>query len=176
MAQLITRILLSARTDLLRAIDGFDDARGGLRLGGLNEPAWMVAHLAQHEQRSWLTSFGREPVDAGLAAYRRERPEAVMPLSHALDAWLRVARATEPYLLELVEPELARPAPVLESGPGESVGVMCLRVFGHYYLHIGQITAVRRWLDMPVPPFVGRLPAGDAGDDWIDPRLRPETS
>jgi hypothetical protein len=172
MAQLITRILLAARTDLLRAVDGLDDTHGALRLGGLNEGAWMVAHLAEQEQRCWLSAFGAPPVDPRLAAYRRDRPADVMPLSQAIDVWLRVAAATESVLLGLKEPELARRPPAADAATGETVGVMCVRVFGHYYLHIGQLTAVRRWLALPVPAFVGRLPSPDAGDDWIDPRLR----
>jgi hypothetical protein len=172
MAQLITRILLAARTDLLRAVDDLDDTHGALRLGGLNEAAWMVAHLAEQEQRYWLSAFREPPLAPELAAYRRGRPDEVMPLSRAIDTWLAVASVTEPLLLGLKETELARPAPDPSVGPSEHVGVMCLRVFGHYYLHIGQLTAVRRWVGLPVPAFVGRLPAPDAGDDWIDPRLR----
>ncbi len=172
MAQLITRILLAARTDLLRAVDGLDNTHGALRLGGLNEAAWMIAHLAEQEQRYWLSAFRDPAVAPELDAYRRGRPEEVMPLSRAIDTWLAVSAATEPRLLGLRETELARAAPDPGAGPGESVGVMCLRVFGHYYLHIGQLTAVRRWIGLPVPAFVGRLPAADAGDDWIDPRLR----
>ncbi|CAN5708296.1 hypothetical protein BH23DEI1_BH23DEI1_08520 [soil metagenome] len=174
MAQLIARILLSARTDLLRALDGLDDAHGALRLGGLNEPAWIVAHLAEQEQRYWLRAFRAAAVAPELDHYRRGRPERVMPLSQAVDTWLRVAAATESRLLDLVEPELARGAPDPSAGPTETVGVMCLRVFGHYYLHLGQLTAFRRWLGLPVPTFVGRLPAADAGDDWIDDRLRTD--
>ena len=122
-----------------------------------------------------MTAFREPPVVEGLESYRRARPDAVMPLSEALAAWQRVAEATEPRLQGFVEPQLARVAPDPSVGPDEPVGVLCLRVFGHYYLHIGQLTAVRRWLGMPVPGFVGRLPVPGESDEWLDPRARGRT-
>jgi uncharacterized damage-inducible protein DinB len=155
-------MVLAARADLMRALDGFDDASGALRLGGLNEVAWMVAHLAFQEQAYWLLAFDRDPPRPQLAEYRRSRPDPVMPLSQALDAYRAVSAATEPFLLGLRAEDLERRTPSVELQLKEPIGVLCLRVFGHHYVHIGQITAVRRWLGMPVPPFVGRLPLPDS--------------
>jgi hypothetical protein len=159
---LAARAVLAARADLLRAIDGFDDARAALRVAGLNEPAWMVAHLAEQEQRYWLKAFGKPAVVAELAGYRRARPDVVLPLSAALSAWRTVADATTGVLLGFEEGGAEAFPPERSYVPAEPIAVLCLRVFGHYYLHVGQLTAVRRTLGMPVPTFVGKLPGGEA--------------
>jgi uncharacterized damage-inducible protein DinB len=161
MPPLVVRAVGSARKDLLRALDGFDDASGAFRVGGLNEVAWMVAHLADQEQRFWSASFERTSPRPEVAGYRGARPDTVMPLSQALAAWREVTAASDEVLDDLTEADLARTVPDGRHGPPETIGVRCLRVFGHYYLHIGQITAVRRMLGMPVPTFVGALPVMD---------------
>jgi uncharacterized damage-inducible protein DinB len=164
MTPIVSHAVLAVREDLLRALEGLDDRSGALRLGGLNEAAWIVAHLAEQEQRYWLASFGLPEVAPEVAPYRRGRSDEPLTLSEALDAWQRVAAATAPRLRRLGAEELERRAPDPTVASGERLDVMCLRVFGHYYLHIGQITAVRRWLGLSVPPFVGRLPDPAAVD------------
>lgn len=158
----LVRYLQHVRRELRRALEGMAVADLERHLGGMNSVAWMVGHLAWQEQSYWLT--GRGEPDASrldLKAFGRTRPEAMPTFEALFEAWEKVTTAADKWLLALGEPELRTHLTGRRMFDEENVGTLLTRVIGHYYLHIGQITAIRKWLDYPVPPFVGSQAGAD---------------
>lgn len=150
----LVRYLQHARRELRRAVDGMSVADLERRVGGINSVAWMVGHLAWQEQAYWLTSRG-EPVLADLDAFGRGRPETPPAFDPLFTVWARVTAAADGWLAGLVDDELRSHLQGRRLFEQENIGTLLTRTSSHYYLHIGQITAVRRLLDDRVPPFVG---------------------
>jgi hypothetical protein len=150
----LVRYLQHARRELRRAVDGMTVPDLERRVGGINSVAWMVGHLAAQEQRFWLTSRG-EPELADLDAYGRGRPDAPPAFEALFAAWERITVAADGWLVGLSGQDLLTHLPGRQLFEQENIGTLLTRTSGHYYLHIGQITAVRRLLDDPVPSFVG---------------------
>ena len=154
MGEHLVRLVRHVRRELRRAVDGVSEADLERRVAGLNSVAWMVAHLAWQEQTYWLSLRGEDPV-ADLDAFRPPGPTpAPMPsFTEAWGAWERVTAASEEWLDSLDREALLERF----EGRRENIGTLLTRVFGHYYVHIGQITAIRKLLGYDVPTFVGSL-------------------
>lgn len=150
----LVRYLQHTRRELRRAVEGMALADLERRVGGINSPAWIVGHLAWQEQSYWLVSRG-EPELADLAAFARGRPAPSAGFEELFAAWERVTAAADPWLASLQEADLRSHLQGRALFEQENVGTLLTRTIGHYYLHIGQITAVRKLLDYPVPSFVG---------------------
>ncbi len=150
----LVRYLQHARRELRRAVDGMSAADLERRVGGINSVAWMVGHLAWQEQAYWLLSRG-EPALADLDAFGRGRPDAPPAFDELFDVWARVTAASDVWLSGLDEAGLRSHLQGRRLFEKENVGTLLTRASSHYYLHIGQITAVRRLLDDRVPSFVG---------------------
>lgn len=154
----LVRYVQHVRRELRRALEGMTVADLERRVGGINSVAWMVGHLAWQEQSYWLTSRG-EPspssLDLQAFGFGRSRPEAMPAFEDLYEAWTSVTEATNGWLVSLGETELRSHVEGRKLFEEENVGTLLTRVIGHYYFHIGQITAVRKLLDYPVPTFVG---------------------
>ena len=150
----LVRYLHHVRREFRRAVDGVPAADRARRVGGINSVAWIAAHLAWQEQSYWLLSRGEPPV-ASLDAFARGLPQDVPPFAEAFAAWEGVTAATGPWLDALTEEDLRGHLRGRRLYEVENVGSLVMRVIGHYYLHIGQITAVCKLLGEPVPAFVG---------------------
>ncbi|MDQ3396670.1 MAG: DinB family protein [Deinococcota bacterium] len=155
MEQHLVRYVQHVRRELLRATDGVlaDDLERSHH--GVNSVAWMVGHLAAQEQAYWLETRGTV-LYRTLTGYRRAVPQRMDDAQTLLAQWREVTSAADVWLTGLSEDDLRRRLPL----PGavvvpENVGSLLTRVIGHYYLHIGQITVVRKMLGYPVPSFVG---------------------
>lgn len=150
----LVRYLQHARRELRRAVDGMAVPDLERRVGGINSVAWMVGHLAWQEQAYWLTSRG-EPALADLDAFGRGRPDAAPRFEALFAVWERVTVAADGWLEGLDEVDLRSHLQGRRLFELENIGTLLTRTSSHYYLHIGQITAVRRLLDDRVPSFVG---------------------
>ncbi len=154
----LVRYVQHVRRELLRAIEGMEVADLERRVGGINSVAWMVGHLAWQEQAYWLLARGEPaatPVDLQLLASGRPRAETIPAFDELLEAWRQVTTTADAWLVTLDADDLLRHLEGRKLYELENVGTLLTRVIGHYYLHIGQITAVRKLLDLPVPAFVG---------------------
>lgn len=150
----LVRYLQHARRELRRAVDGMALPDLERHVGGINSVAWMVGHLAWQEQAYWLTSRG-EPALADLDAYGRGRPDATSEFDALFAVWVRVTAAADGWLTRLGDADVRSHLRGRRLFEQENVGTLLTRTSSHYYLHIGQITAVRRLLDDRVPAFVG---------------------
>ena len=160
------------RSEWRRALRGVPEADGAKRLEPMNSISWIVAHLAWHEQRYWLTRLGGEtPVPELNDIAANGGPPTTPSLAAMLSAWRIVTRAVDPRLSALDEAAMRRSLP---GQPRRIMGNSIQRVTYHYWFHIGEILAIRQILDHPDrPEFVGnidarapyraRAAAGDAG-------------
>ena len=157
MAHHLVRYLKNTRREFLRALDGLDPAIADLRPAGLNSPTWIVGHLAQHDQRTFLTPRG-EPEVADLSAYGYGTPAMTEPLHDIetlLDIKASVAEALDPWFDSLTTEDLLQHLPGGGLFEHENIGTLLTRTTHHTYFHIGQISVFRKLLGYPVPSFVG---------------------
>jgi hypothetical protein len=149
------------RGEWLRALDGVPEADAVKRLQPMNSIGWIVAHLAWHEQLCFLTRLhGETPVREATEQGVFGGPASTPPLSEALATWQAVVAAADPGLDQLdtaaMESWLAR----TRRPRTRLVGTTVQRVIYHYWVHIGEITAIRQLLGhRDVPEFVGDIDA-----------------
>lgn len=158
------------RREWLRALDGVPEADGEIRLEPMNSIGWIVSHLAWHEQVSFLTRLhGITPVPAANEHGANGAPASTPPLADALRAWHAVTTLADPALDRLDTAALQQWLPNTRQPRTRLVGSTIQRVIYHYWMHIGEITAIRQILGHPnVPEFVGDL-------DGLAP-YRPEST
>ena len=150
----LVRVLKNTRAELRRAIDGMSEADLERRVAGINSVAWIVGHLAGQEQGLWLQGRGL-PAVADLSAFGHGAEPATPAFGFVFPLWEEITSVTESWLDDLDDDGLRQHLsgdPFFEI---ENVGSLLTRVIGHYYLHIGQITAIRKVLGYSVPGFVG---------------------
>lgn len=158
MAHPLVDQLRFTRTEWQRALRGVPEADGSKRLGPMNSISWIVAHLAWHEQRYWLTRLsGVTPIpslnDLGASGGQATTPS----LAAMRRAWRTVMSMADPALDALDEAAMDRS---LSGAGGRRTGDALQRVIYHYWFHIGEILAIRQMLDHPGrPEFVGNIDA-----------------
>jgi hypothetical protein len=143
------------RNELRRALEGISVADMGKRVAGINSVVWIVGHLAWQEQRYWLERRGLALVSAELVDYGSGKtiPAHMDSFDTLFASWQEVTESSDEWLWSLQTDDLRHKLP--GDPEGENIGSKLMRVIGHYYLHIGQITAVRKILGYSVPQFVG---------------------
>lgn len=145
-----------ARAEFGRGVAGVPEADGLRRFEPMNSIGWIVAHMAWHEQRYWLTRInGTTPVPELNEIAANGGPATTPPLGAMLEAWTTVTSAADPMLAGLDEPAMYRE---LGGTPARLIGNAILRVTYHYWFHTGEILAIRQLLDHPDrPEFVGDI-------------------
>ena len=158
MAHHLVRKVQHVRKELRRAIEGMSVADMERSVAGVNSIRWIIGHLAWQEQRYWVGGRGLPLIVEHLAdyGYGKPVPENGEDFETVFGQWEAVTRASDDWLESLGEQDLREFPATGEIHKGENIGTMLMRVIGHYYVHIGQITAVRKILSYNVPPFVGR--------------------
>ena len=148
-----------ARTEFVRGLAGVGEEEAQQRLGPMNCLSWMVGHLADQEQRSWLESQGHAPVVPGLnPRVGYGQPASTPPLAEMWAAWRAITTAADPFLETLTVADLQQRSPNLRPTLPESIGTLLLRVTDHYWFHTGEALAVRQMLGHPnLPDFVGDI-------------------
>ena len=145
-----------ARSEFLRGLQGVTPGLAARRVGRMNTIAWAVAHLAWHEQLSWLTrAQGITPrpdlVELAASGGSPSNP----PYPAMLAAWREVVAAADPWLDALTTARLAEPM-----GRSQTIGTGLLRLTYHYFVHAGEISAIRQLEEEgSVPEFVGAIQA-----------------
>jgi hypothetical protein len=148
-----------ARSEFQRAFEWVSEEDALVRLGQMNCLSWIVAHLANQENRFWVQiAQGREiePHLFALAGYKQ--PASTPPLAEMWAAWRRVTAAADHYLDTLTPQILATRLTYQGVQRPENVGNMVLRNIYHYFYHIGEAQAIRQQLHHTnLPEFVGRM-------------------
>ena len=159
MAHPLVDQLRFTRSEWLRALDGMPEPDGVKRLQPMNSIGWIVSHLAWHEQLSFLTRLqGVTPVPAANEHGVSGDPASTPPLSLALSTWRAVTAAADPVLDTLATAGLEAWLPRTRQPQTRLVGSTVQRVTYHYWVHIGEIIAIRQLLGhADVPEFVGDI-------------------
>ena len=159
MAHPLVDQLRFTRSEWQRALDVVPDADGLKRLQPMNSIGWIVAHLAWHEQLSFLTRLqGLTPVPAANEHGVNGEPASTPELSEALATWRAVVAAADPVLETLDTPALEAWLPRTRVPQTRTVGSTVQRVTYHYWFHIGEIISIRQILGHAgVPEFVGDI-------------------
>ena len=145
------------RSEFRRGLLGTPGADGARRLEPMNSIGWIVAHMAWHEQRYWLTRvLGVTPrVDLNEIA-ANGGPPTTPPLAAMLAAWAEITAAADPWLDGLVAADLDGDFPT--AGPRRTLGSGIQRVIYHYWFHTGEILAIRQVFGhRRLPEFVGNI-------------------
>ncbi len=145
-----------ARSEWRRGLRGVPEADGVRRFEPLNSIGWIVAHMAWHEQRYWLTRLAGETPEPILNEVAASGGPATTPSLRAmLRAWSHVTAAADPHLDALTEADVQASLP---GSPPRVTGNALLRVIYHYWFHTGEILAIRQLLNHPRrPEFVGDI-------------------
>jgi uncharacterized damage-inducible protein DinB len=145
------------RSEFRRGLRGTPEADGLRRLEPMNSIGWIVAHMAWHEQRYWLTrGLGSTPHPELNEIAANGGPATTPSLRRMLTAWSEVTAAADPWLDGLEPADLV--AALAGSGPRRTIGSALQRVTYHYWFHTGEILAIRQVLGHArLPEFVGNL-------------------
>lgn len=156
MAHPIVDQLRFARAEFRRGLRGVPEADGLRRLEPMNSIGWIVAHMAWHEQRYYLTRLaGVTPVPELNDIAANGGPPTTPSLRAMVRAWASVTDAADPHLDALDESAMQADLP---GEPPRRIGSSILRVTYHYWFHTGEILAIRQLLNHPRrPEFVGRI-------------------
>lgn len=148
--------LIFARSEFRKGFTGVRDVEGARRLGPINSIAWIVGHLAWHEQYYWLKRaqdkvlFPELERDASFG-----RPPGELVLSEMVERWERVTLAADVYLETLEKSDLESHMVVKGQPLPFNIGTMLSRMIYHYWYHNGEMQAVRQLFGhQNLPDFV----------------------
>ncbi len=147
------------RSELVRSMEGISDADARRRLLPMNCLSWIVGHLADQENRYWVSAAQGRTLLPGLnPLVGPGKPASTPPLEEMWKAWRTVTEAADPYLeglhAEVLQTILQKDGKPLR----ENVGTMLLRNIYHYWYHIGEAQAIRQMLGHKnLPQFVGDM-------------------
>ena len=154
---LVTQLRFT-RGEFLRGLDGLTPDDAVRRFGAINPIAWMVGHLAWHEQILWLERAQGKTVASAVKECRFGGPPSTPALGDMLAAWRDVTAAAEPYLDALTSEMLLGHWEKDGRRHPESIGTSLRRVTYHYWFHLGESQAVRQLLGhRDLPQFVGEI-------------------
>jgi hypothetical protein len=154
----LAALLLDAQDALIASAEAIPAPGQGGALGRLNPGGWIVAHLAEQQDRVWnVGAQGLEPDPWLLANGERFRTgaEPVAPVyAEALEALRRAVARTRPYLEALSLADVEGEAP---GGTPEPLGVRLARNAAHCYSHAGELAAIAALVGSPGAALPGPL-------------------
>jgi hypothetical protein len=151
--------LVFTRAEFIRGIEDINEDDGRRRFEPLNCVAWMVGHMAWHEQLYWLTrAQGQIPIPVLNDLVGINRPASTPSLKEMFKDWKLVTDQSDKYLFELDENTI-RSELVVDGNPKAFIiGNMLQRMIYHYWYHLGESQAVRQLLNHKnLPSYVGDL-------------------
>jgi uncharacterized damage-inducible protein DinB len=146
-----------ARSEFQKGFKGVSEEESRRRFMPINSIAWIVGHLAWHEQNFWLKRA------QGIIPYPRldevtasGKPPVDVSLKEMADLWLAVIKASEDYLTKLSKDELMENLVINGKELPANIGTMMTRVTYHYFYHIGEMQAIRQLLGhQELPSYIG---------------------
>jgi uncharacterized damage-inducible protein DinB len=145
------------RSEFQRGFTGVKEEDSKRRFMPINSIAWLVGHLAWHEQHYWLkraqgiitfprldevTAFGKPPADVSL--------------KEMVGLWEAVIKASDDYLTKLTHDDLLIKLIVNGKELPANIGTMLNRVIYHYWYHTGEMQAIRQLLGhQDLPSYIG---------------------
>ena len=156
---LLVTQLRFARREFVRCLEGVTDKDAQRRIEPINSISWIIGHLANQENRYWVTVAQGQLLQPGLndlVGYGK--PASTPPLDEMWAAWTSITEAADEYL-ETLTPALLQTHLVWKDKPvEESVGTLLMRNIFHYWFHLGEAHAIRQLLGhKSLPQFVGDM-------------------
>lgn len=147
------------RSEFVRCLEGVSDEEARKRFMPMNCISWMIAHLADQENRYWnqrARGLSIHPELNELAGFKK--PASTPPLMDMWKAWREVTMTADEFL-DTLTPDIMETRFIWEGRPvKEKVGTMLLRNIYHYWFHTGEAYAIRQMLGhSDLPTFVGRM-------------------
>ena len=147
------------RRELMRGLAGVIEEDGARCFGQMNCISWIVGHLACYEQRTFLwrpqniTLFPNLNEIFGFGA-----PMSAPSLKEMLEVWHAVAQAADLYLDTLTTEILLTELLLDGKSVGQTCGDALQRIIYHYWIHMGEISAIRQMIGgTSLPEYVGEL-------------------
>ena len=156
---LLVTQLRFARSEFVRCLEGVTDKDAQRRIEPINSISWIIGHLANQENRYWVTVAQGQLLQPGLndlVGYGK--PASTPPLDEMWAAWTSITEVADEYL-ETLTPALLQTHLVWKDKPvEESVGTLLMRNIFHYWFHLGEAHAIRQLLGhKSLPQFVGDM-------------------
>lgn len=146
------------RSEWQRALEGVSADEAAQRFESINPIAWMVGHLAWHEQLYWLDRAQGKIIAENVLPCGFGQPASNPPLDDMWDAWHTIMQASEAYLDTLTSEKFLEYFIVDGKPHYESIGTMMRRITYHYWFHLGESQAIRQMLGHKnLPGFVGNI-------------------
>ena len=151
--------LVFTRSEFIRGVGNVSEEDARRRFEPLNCIAWMVGHLAWHEQLYWLTrAQGKIPLAILNELVGSKSPASTPSIKEMLNDWKLVTLQSDKYLFKLDENSIRSKLVVAGNPKTYVIGNMLQRLIYHYWYHLGESQAVRQLLDHKnLPSFVGDL-------------------
>ena len=143
----IVNQLVFARHEFRKGFSGISDEDGSRRLMPINSIAWIVGHLAWHEQFYWLKRaqgsilIPQLDSDASFG-----KPPGELILSEMVEAWESVIAVSDKYLKPLKSSDLETCLIAHGKQLPFNLGTMLSRMIYHYWYHNGEMQAIRQLL------------------------------
>ncbi|MDQ7024871.1 MAG: DinB family protein [Anaerolineae bacterium] len=167
MAHPLVEQLRFTRSEWHRGLKDVSAEAAARKLDPMNTIAWIVGHLAWHEQLYWLDRAQGKIIAENVLQCGYGKPASNPPVTEMWDAWHKITEASDVYLDALTTSTLQEHYIVDGKPHPESIGTMLNHLNYHYWYHIGEALAIRQMLgqkDLPV--FIGNIE---------DVPYRPET-
>jgi hypothetical protein len=148
------------RKEFRRALEDVSPEDAARRLPPMNPIAWVVGHLAWHEQLLWLDRAQNQIIAPEVQPCGFGKPPSDPNVKEMWAAWNKITAAADPYLDSLSTEMLLGHYDRDRRRPPESVGSSMRRLTYHYWFHIGESQAMRQLLGhTQLPTFVGEIGA-----------------
>lgn len=153
----LAALLLDGYEAVLLAAHQLPGPGQGGAIGRLNPGGWVIAHLAEQQDRTWNVGAQQLDGNAWLAergsAFRTGQEPSTPVFADALAAFELVILRSRPYLesLDAAAVETAPP------GADEALGVRLARHAAHLFVHAGEIAAIATLVGQPNTPLPGPL-------------------
>ena len=147
------------RNEWLRGLKGVTEEDGAQHFGQMNCIAWIVGHLAWHEQRSFLMRPQNIILFPSLNEdFANGAPMSTPSLKEMLETWRSVTQAAEPYLDSLTTELLLTDMLLNGKAVGQTRGSALRRITYHYWFHTGEILSIRQMIGgKDLPEYVGDI-------------------
>ena len=146
------------RSEWVRAFEGVTPTEAERRFGPVNSIAWLIGHLAWHEQINWLQRAQGRTLVREVERFGFGEPGSAAMLDEVWRAWHAITGTADPYLDTLTSERLLTHFEVNGVAHRESVGTTLRRLTYHYWYHLGESQAIRQLLGhTELPVFVGDI-------------------
>jgi hypothetical protein len=151
--------LVFTRSEFIRGMENIGDKDARRRFEPLNCIAWMMGHMAWHEQLYWLTrTQGLIPLPKLNELVAGKGPATSPSLKEMIEDWKLITRQADDYLFQLDEKKIQGELVVAGNPKAFIIGNMLQRMIYHYWYHLGESQAVRQMLGhKDLPSYIGDL-------------------